>query len=403
MSEYGIAELSPLARRIGDSPTLAAQRDAAELGKRHGDVISLGAGEPDFATPGHIVAAAMCACLHPQSHKYGAVAGTTFLRDAVVTSLARRTGLAVDPGRVVVANGAKQAVFTALSVLCGPGDDVLLPTPYWPTYVEAIRLAGARPVLVAGRPDAGFRVSPAELEAAWTPRTRCLLINSPSNPTGTVYSAQQARALGTWALERGCWVVSDEIYAALFYDGDGTAPSVAASLPELNECCVLIDGVSKTYAMTGWRVGWLVGPEPVAHAASRLQSHITSNVSVVAQRAAATALTSDQECVERMRETHRARRDIVAAALDAMPGVTCAKPAGTFYAFPSFEAHLGRAIRGERIYTTTDLARGILRHARVVVLPGEMFGRPGHLRLSFATGAVQLSQALDRIAAYLER
>jgi len=364
------------------------------------DVIGFGAGEPDFPTPAHIVAAAAAACAVPRNHRYTPAAGLPELREAVAAKTTRDSGFDVGASQVVVTNGAKQAVYNSFAALLDPGDEVLLPAPYWVTYPEAIRLAGGVPVPVPTDESTGFKASVEALEAACTPHTKVLLFVSPSNPTGAVYSPAQVAELGRWAFERGLWVVTDEIYDHLVY-GDHTFSSMAGLVPELADRTIVVNGVAKTYAMTGWRVGWMVGPADVITAAANLQSHATSNVANVSQMAALAAITGDQACVGEMRAAFDRRRRRMHAMLDAIPGVACLEPEGAFYAFPSFAGVLGREVAGRTAASTLELAEIVLDDAKVAIVPGEAFGAAGYARLSYALADDALEEGIGRLAALL--
>lgn len=392
-----------VSRRIGgiaESATLAVDAKAKALKAEGRPVIGFGAGEPDFPTPGYIVGAAAAACANPSNHRYTPAAGLPDLRAAVAAKTARDSGLEVAPEQVLITNGGKQAVYQAFATLLDPGDEVLLPAPYWTTYPEAIQLAGGAPVEVFAGENQGYLVTVEQLEAARTPRTKALLFCSPSNPTGAVYPADQVRAIGQWALEHGIWVVTDEIYEHLVYDGV-RATSMPVEVPELAGTCVVLNGVAKTYAMTGWRVGWMVGPRDVVKAATNLQSHLSSNVANVSQRAALAAVTGDLSAVAEMRSAFDRRRTTMVSMLDAIPGVVCPTPKGAFYAYPSVRGVLGRTIRGGTPQTSAELAELILTEAEVAVVPGEAFGRSGYLRLSYALSDEDLAVGVGRIAALL--
>jgi aspartate aminotransferase len=388
-----------ISRRIGgiaESATLAVDAKAKALKAAGRPVIGFGAGEPDFPTPDYIVQAAIAACSVPANHRYTPAAGLPDLRAAVVAKTARDSGYEVAPEQVLVTNGGKQAVYQAFATLLDPGDDVLLPAPYWTTYPEAVRLAGGVPVEVFAGEDQNYLVTVEQLEAARTPRTKVLLFCSPSNPTGSVYPAEQVRAIGQWALEHGVWVITDEIYEHLVYDGVQAA-SIVVEVPELADTAVVLNGVAKTYAMTGWRVGWMVGPKDVVKAATNLQSHLTSNVNNVAQRAAITALTGDLSAVHPMREAFDRRRRTIVGMLNDIEGVVCPTPQGAFYAYPSVRGVLGRTIGGRTPSTSAELAELILEEAEVAVVPGEAFGPSGYLRLSYALGDDDLVEGVSRI------
>jgi aspartate aminotransferase len=385
---------------IAESATLAVDAKAKALKAVGEDVIGFGAGEPDFPTPAHVVEAAARACREPRFHHYTPAGGLPELRTAIAAKTARDSGLQVDAAQVLVTNGGKQAIFEAFATLLDPGDEVLLPAPYWVTYPEAIALAGGVPVLVETSSAGGFRAGVEQLEAARTPRTKALVFVSPSNPTGAVYPAEEVAAIGRWAAGHGLWAVCDEIYEHLVY-GDNRFHSMPVAAPELADRCVVVNGTAKSYAMTGWRVGWMVAPADVVRAAANLQSHATSNVCNVAQAAALAALEGGQEEVGRMRAAFDRRRRRTYELLLAIPGVECVEPQGAFYAFPSFEAALGRPLRGRTPATTMELAEVVLEEAKVAFVPGEAFGAPGHARFSYALGDDDLVEGLTRIAKLL--
>jgi aspartate/methionine/tyrosine aminotransferase len=397
------ATLPPAERRISrriaaitESATLAVDAKAKALKAAGKPVIGFGAGEPDFPTPDYIVEAAVAACRQPAMHRYTPAGGLPALKEAIVAKTARDSGLQSSPANVLVTNGGKQAVYEAFATMLDPGDEVLLPAPYWTTYPEAIRLAGGVPVPVVADEQSGYLVSAAQLEAARTPRTKVLLFCSPSNPTGAVYPAEQVEEIGRWALDAGLWVLTDEIYEHLTYGGV-TAPSMPVVVPELADRCVVVNGVAKTYAMTGWRVGWLLGPKDVIKAATNLQSHQTSNVNNVAQRAAIAALEGDLTAVAEMREAFDRRRRTMVRMLNEIPGVECPEPTGAFYAYPSVKGVLGKEIAGRTATTSAELAEIILDEAEVAVVPGEAFGAPGYLRLSYALGDDDLAEGVGRM------
>ena len=363
-------------------------------------VVGFGAGEPDFPTPAHIVEAAAAACHDPANHRYSPTAGLPDLRRAIADKTARDSGYGCIPAQILVTNGGKHAVYNTFQTLLDPGDEVLLPAPYWTTYPEAIALAGGQEVVLPTTAAAGFRVTVDQLEAARTPNTKALLFVSPSNPTGAVYPEHEVEAIGKWAVEHGIWVVTDEIYEHLTF-GDQVFSSMPALVPALADRCVVVNGVAKTYAMTGWRVGWMIGPEDVIIAATNLQSHSTSNVSNVAQRAALAAVSGDLEAVGEMRGAFERRGKTMHAMLSAIPGVECRAPQGAFYCFPSFEALLGREFAGRTVTTTIELADVLLEVAKVAIVPGEAFGAPGSARLSFALGDDDLELGVSRIADFL--
>jgi aspartate aminotransferase len=402
-SESALSELPPAQRRISrriaaitESATLAVDAKAKALKAAGKPVIGFGAGEPDFPTPDYIVEAAVAACRQPAMHRYTPAGGLPALKEAIVAKTARDSGLGITPGNVLVTNGGKQAVYEAFATMLDPGDEVLLPAPFWTTYPEAIRLAGGVPVPVVADEQSGYLVSAAQLEAARTSRTKVLLFCSPSNPTGAVYPAAAVEEIGRWALDNGLWVLTDEIYEHLTYGGVD-APSMPVVVPELADRCVVVNGVAKTYAMTGWRVGWVVGPADVVKAATNLQSHATSNVANVSQAAAVAALTGDLSAVATMREAFDRRRQTIVSMLREIPGVACPEPQGAFYVYPSVKGLLGRDIGGRTAEDTVELAEIILEQAEVAVVPGEAFGTPGYLRLSYALGDDDLVEGVGRL------
>ena len=382
---------------IAESATLAVDSKAKALKAAGEPVIGFGAGEPDFPTPEHIVEAAAAACHDPKNHRYSPAGGLPELKEAIAAKTKRDSALDVSPAQVLVTNGGKHAVYNAFAALLDPGDEVLVPAPFWTTYPEPIALAGGVPVIIPTDVDSGFKVSIDQLEAACTERTKVLLFVSPSNPSGAVYAPDQVEAIGRWAAERGLWVVTDEIYEHLTYDGHRHV-SMPAVVPELADRCLVLNGVAKTYAMTGWRVGWLIGPKDVVAATTNLQSHQTSNVANVSQRAAIAALESGLDDVARMREAYDRRRGVMHGMLSAIDGVTCLLPEGAFYAFPSFEGVLGRTLRGRTVTSTLELAEVLLEEAKVAIVPGEAFGTPGCARLSFALGDADLAEGITRIS-----
>ena len=392
-----------VSRRIGsitESATLAVDAKAKALKAAGGDVIGFGAGEPDFATPPAIVEAAIEAARKPASHRYTPAAGIPALREAVAAKTRRDSGYEVTAAQVIITNGGKQAVYQAFATLLDPGDEVLLPAPYWTTYPEAIALAGGVSVDVLTDETTGYLATVEQLEAARTPRTKVLLYCSPSNPTGAVYPRDQVEAIGRWAVEHGIWVIADEIYEHLVYDG-AEAVSMPVAVPELADTCVVINGVAKTYAMTGWRVGWMISPADVTRAATNLQSHLSSNVNNVAQYAALAAVSGDLTAVDEMRAAFDRRRKIMVTMLNEIPGVTCPEPLGAFYVFPSVKALIGTTIRGRKVESSAGLAELLLDEAGVAVVPGEAFGTPGYFRLSYALGDDDLVKGVTRMAEVL--
>ncbi len=391
-----MARVSRRVAAIGESPTLAVDAKAKALQQQGESVVNFGAGEPDFPTPAHIVDAAAAACRDPRNHRYTPAPGLPELREAI----AARTAYPVTPQQVVVTNGGKQAIYQAFAALLDPGDEVLVPAPYWVTYPEAIALAGGVPVPVPTTGDDGFCCTVDQLEARRTARTKVVLFVSPSNPTGAVYDRARMEEIGRWADAHGLWVLTDEMYQHLVYGG-AVFHSLPALVPELAERTVVVDGVAKTYAMTGWRVGWMVAPLDVAKAAANLQSHLTSNVANVSQRAALAALTGDQSSVATMREAFDRRRRRMVELLRSAPGVSVVEPEGAFYAFPSFEAVLGRPIRGRSATTTVELAELLLDEAKVAIVPGEAFWAAGYARLSYALADDALEEGVTRVAKLL--
>ncbi len=388
-----------IARRvaaIAPSATLAVDAKAKALKAAGEPVIGFGAGEPDFPTPEAIVAAAVEACADPRNHRYTPAAGLPELREAIAAKTVRDSGVSVEPSSVVVTNGGKQAVYEAILAIVDDGDEVLLPAPYWTTYPEPIRLAGGTPVVLPTTEDTDFRVTVDQIEAARTERTKALLFVSPSNPTGAVYPRDEIEAIGRWALEHGIVVVTDEIYEHLTYDGH-EHHSILAVVPELADQCIVLNGVAKTYAMTGWRVGWLIAPPDVVKAVSNLQSHLSSNVANVSQRAALAAVSGDLTAVEAMRAVFDRRRRVMHGMFSDIPGVTCMVPQGAFYAFPNLSGLLGRDLGGRTASTTLELADLVLEEAKVAFVPGEAFDAPGYGRFAFALGDEDLEEGIARI------
>ncbi len=393
------APVSRISARIGgiaESATLAVDARAKALKAAGRPIIGFGAGEPDFPTPDYIVEAAVSACRLPQNHRYTPAGGLPELKAAIVDKTRRDSGFEASPANVLVTNGGKQAIYEAFATLLDPGDEVIVPAPYWTTYPEAIRLGGGVPVEVLADETQDYKVTPTQLEAVRTDRTKVLLFNSPSNPTGAVYSRGEVEDIGRWALEHGLWVLTDEIYEHLVYDGL-EAVSMPVVVPELADTCVIVNGVAKTYAMTGWRIGWMVGPKDVVKAATNLQSHATSNVANVAQHAAIAALTGDLSAVAEMRSAFDRRRRLIVSMLGDIEGVVCPEPQGAFYAYPSVKGLLGREIGGVTPTTSADLAELLLVQAEVAAVPGEAFGSPGYLRFSYALGDDDLVEGIGRL------
>ena len=394
------ARISARIAAVAESATLAIDAKAKAMKAAGEDVIGFGAGEPDFPTPAHIVEAAAAACRDPKNHRYTAAAGLPELREAIVAKTARDSGLEVKASQVLVTNGGKHAIYNTFATLVDAGDEVLIPAPYWTTYPAAVALAGGVPVIVATDESTGYRASVAQLEAARTARTKLLVFVSPSNPTGAVYAREEIEAIGRWAAEHDVWVMTDEIYEHLVY-GSASFCSLPVVAPELGDRWVVVNGVAKTYAMTGWRVGWMIGPPDVIGAAANLQSQTTSNVANVSQRAALAAVTGDLAAVHEMRTVYDRRRRRILELLNAIPGVECPEPEGAFYAFPSVAKLLGRPIRSHTPASSLELAAVILGEVKVAVVPGEAFGASGYLRLSYALADYELEEGVGRIAALL--
>ena len=385
---------------ISESATMAVTNKARELKAAGEPVIGFGAGEPDFPTPDHIVEAAVAACREPSNHRYGPASGLPELREALVDKTERDSKWRPETAQILITNGGKHAVYNSCAVLIDPGDEVLLPAPYWTTYPEAIALAGGTTVEGPTSIDSEFKVTVEQLEAATTSSTKALFFVSPSNPTGAVYSAEEMVAIGRWAIEKGIWIITDEIYEHLTYD-DHEHHSIRALLPEIEDQCLIVNGVAKTYAMTGWRVGWMIGPADVISAAGNHQSHATSNVANISQRAALAAVSGGLEDVIKMRESFDRRRKMMNEMLSAIEGVEVLAPQGAFYAFPDFSAFYDRDIAGKKAHNTLELAAIILEEAKVAIVPGEAFGSPGYARLSFALGDADLEEGLTRLAQLL--
>ena len=381
---------------IAESATLAVDSKAKALKAAGRPVIGFGAGEPDFPTPDYIVNAAIEAAKIPANHRYTPTPGLPELREAIVKKTKRDSNYEITVDQVLVTNGGKQSVYQSFASILDPGDEVLLPSPYWTTYPECIKLAGGVSVEVFADESQNYLVSVEQLEKALTPKTKVLLFCSPSNPTGSVYSADQVKAIGQWAYNKGLWVVTDEIYEHLLYDG-AAAPSICVAVPELADRTVIINGVAKTYAMTGWRVGWMIGPKDVIKAATNLQSHLSSNVSNVSQRAAIAALSGDLSAVHKMGEAFDRRRKLIVKLLNEIPGVSCPTPTGAFYVYPSVKGVLGKEIRGKRPATSAELATLILEEVEVAAVPGEAFGPSGYLRFSYALGDEDIVEGIGRV------
>lgn len=390
------ARISPRIAAIAPSATLAVDAKAKALKAEGRPVIGFGAGEPDFPTPDYIVDSAAEALKDPKNFRYSPAAGLPELKKAIAEKTLRDSGVTIDSSQIIVTNGGKQAVYEAFATVLGEGDDVLLPAPYWTTYPEAIRLAGANPIEVFAGSDLEYKVTPEMLEEAYTPATKALIFVSPSNPTGAVYTAEETKAIGEWALSKGIFVISDEIYEHLTYDGVPFT-SILKAVPELAENTIVLNGVAKTYAMTGWRVGWMYGPTDVIKAATNLQSHLSSNVNNIAQHAALTAVSGSLDAVDKMHDAFDRRRKAIVEGLNAIGGVVCPTPKGAFYVYPDVRGLLGKTIDGVTPQTSAELAELILEKAEVAVVPGEAFGPSGYLRLSYALGDDDLAEGIARI------
>ena len=386
---------------IAESATLAVDAKAKALKAAGRPVIGFGAGEPDFPTPDYIVEAAAAATKVVANHRYSPTPGLPDLRDAIVAKTKRDSNYEITADQVLVTNGGKQAVYQAFATIIEDGDEVLLPSPYWTTYPECIKLAGGKVVEVFADETQNYLVSVEQLEAARTPKTKALLFGSPSNPTGSVYSPEQVKAIGEWALKNNIWIIADEIYEHLLYDG-AIAPSMPVVVPGLADTTIIINGVAKTYAMTGWRVGWMIGPKDVIKAATNLQSHLTSNVSNVSQRAAIAAVTGDLAAVHKMGEAFNRRRKLIVSLLNEIPGFSCPTPTGAFYVYPSVKGVLGKTIRGKTPTTSAELATLILEEVEVAAVPGEAFGPSGYLRFSYALSDEDIVEGIGRIKKLVE-
>ena len=391
-----MSRISTRIAAIAESATLAVDAKAKALKAAGRPVIGFGAGEPDFPTPDYIVSAAASAAAVPANHRYTPTPDLPDLRDAIVAKTKRDSHYEITADQVLVTNGGKQSVYQAFATIIDPGDEVILPSPFWTTYPECIKLAGGKAIEVFADESQNYLVSVEQLEAARTPKTKALLFCSPSNPTGSVYSPEQVKAIGEWALKNKIWIIADEIYEHLLYDG-AKAPSLPVVVPGLADSTIIINGVAKTYAMTGWRVGWMIGPKDVIKAATNLQSHLTSNVSNVSQRAAIAALTGDLSAVHKMGEAFDRRRKLIVGLLNEIPGFQCPMPTGAFYVYPSVKGALGKTIRGKVANTSAELATIILDEVEVAAVPGEAFGPSGYLRFSYALGDEDIVEGIGRI------
>ncbi|MGA1453404.1 MAG: pyridoxal phosphate-dependent aminotransferase [Pontimonas sp.] len=393
--------LSKRITSIAESATLKVDAKAKALKAEGRPVISFAAGEPDFPTPAHVVDAALAAVKDPANHRYTPAAGLPALREAIAKKTLRDSGWEVSANQIVVTNGGKQAVYQACATLLDPGDEMLLPAPYWTTYPEAITLAGGKPVVVFAGADQDYKVTVEQLEAARTPKTKALMFVSPSNPTGAVMTLEETRAIGEWAVQHGIWVIADEIYQNLVYEeGVEHAVSIAEAAPAVQDRCILVNGVAKTYAMTGWRLGWMVGPQDAITAAANLQSHLSSNVSNISQLAGLAALEGDQTAAREMRDAFNTRRRVIVDGLNAIEGVVCPEPKGAFYVYPDVTGLLNRKWAGRTPTTSLELADLILDECEVAAVPGEAFGPSGYLRFSYALGDADLAEGLSRLQTF---
>ncbi len=395
------ARISERIAKVSPSATLAIDAKAKKMKEDGIDMVLFGAGEPDFPTPAHIVEAAVEACRNTANHRYTPTPGLADLREAIVAKTKRDSNYDISVPQVLVTNGGKHAIANSFAVLLDPGDEVLLPAPYWTTYPESIALAGGVPKIIPTGADTGFKVTAEMLEAAATEETKVLLMVSPSNPTGAVYTREELLEIGQLALERGWWVVTDEIYEHLIYD-DLERVSLPVLVEGLQDRCIIVNGVAKTYAMTGWRVGWMIGPKDVISAAGNLQSHETSNVANVSQRAAIAALRGSLDDVVLMREAFDRRRKLIVKMLNDINHVECLMPQGAFYAFPSLEAFFSSNLAGRTPSSTLDIADIVLEEAKVAFVPGEAFGAPGYARFSYATSDEEIIKGIERLGNLLD-
>ncbi|WP_055427467.1 pyridoxal phosphate-dependent aminotransferase [Bifidobacterium aesculapii] len=395
--------LSDRINHVTPSATLAVDSKAKAMKAAGLDVVGFGAGEPNFPTPDYVVDAAAAACRDPKNYKYTPTPGLPELRSAIAAKTLRDSGYEVAPEQVVVTNGGKQAVYSTFQILLDEGDEVIIPTPYWTSYPEAVKLAGGVPVEVFAGADCGFEPDLEAIEAARTERTKAIIVTSPNNPTGAVWSPETIEGIAKWAIEHHVWVISDEIYEHLNYD-DAHTTYIGTAVPEVRDQLIVLNGVAKTYAMPGWRVGWLIAPEPVAKAAAKLQGHMTSNVANVSQRAAIAAVSGPLDAVYRMREAFDVRRKAIVAALNDIDGVNCPTPTGAFYAFADITALLGKPLgpNGTVSNSSAEFAAALLDEAHVAAVPGEAFGAPGYLRFSYALADDQLAEGMRRMKAYVE-
>jgi aspartate aminotransferase len=391
-----MSEISSRVAKIAESATLAVDAKAKALKAEGKPVIGFGAGEPDFPTPSHVVEAAKAAAENPANHRYTPASGLPDLRKAIAEATSRDDKIEVTPDQVVVTNGGKQAIFNTMATLINPGDEVILQAPYWVTYPEVVQVFGGIAKIVMSDETTNYKVTVKELEKARTLKTKMLIFSSPSNPTGTVYTPDEIQAIGKWAAKHGIWVMTDEIYQHLIYPGDEFA-SILNLVPELKDTCVIVSGVAKTYAMTGWRVGWTIGPKNFTKASINLQSHMTSNVSNVAQRAAIAAIEGPQDVVQTMLQAFDKRRHTMVEMLNQINGVDCPMPGGAFYVYPSVKGLIGKTVNGKTINSSLDLAEIALDEVNVALVPGEAFGTPGYVRMSYALGDADLVEGVSRL------
>lgn len=393
--------ISKRVSQITESATLAVDAKAKALKAAGENVIVFGTGEPDFPTPAYIVEAAEQAARDPKNHKYSPAGGLPELKAAIVDKTLRDSGVSITADQVVITNGGKHALFNAFMCILDDGDEVILPAPYWTSYPEFIKIAGGVVKEIFGSEESDFCVSVDQLENAYSPKTKAVVLVSPNNPTGTLYSPEQIREIGQWALSKGIYVITDEIYEHLVFDGFKTS-SILKEVPELGDKCIILNGVAKTYAMTGWRVGWMISSKEIAKAATNLMSHSTSNVNNMAQRAALAAVAGDLSAVSEMREAFQRRGIAMFEMLNEIDKVTCRKPQGAFYCFPSFEKYIGSTIADKKITSTLDLCEVFLDEVKVAAVPGEAFGAPGYIRFSFALSDEDAKEGINRIAQLCE-
>ncbi len=392
--------LSKKALGINPSPTMAIDSKAKEMKSRGIDVIGFGAGEPDFDTPLHIREAAIRA-INEGHTRYTPAAGTPELKEAIAAKLKTVNGLTYNPGQIVVSNGAKHSLSNVFTALLNPGDEVLIPIPYWVTYPELVSLNDGTPIPVKTAEENNLKATPAELEKVYTDRCKALVLNSPSNPTGQIYSEQELRAIADFCCARNIYIISDEIYESLIY-GSCRHASIASFSSEAADLTILVNGVSKSYAMTGWRIGYTASTPDLAKVMANIQSHQASNPNTIAQKAALAALEGPQDCVEEMRLAFDERRRYMYDRVRSMPLLQALEPQGAFYLFVSVTEAIGRSFKGDKIYASDDFAAHLLDSRRVAVVPGTGFGSPDYIRLSFATSMDNIVEGLDRIGAFIE-